>query len=122
MKRGTGPLRDVTYTVILPRGPEPRQTVQMSTYPSLAEIKSITGPAGIGYLEHYQVLHEDKLCDLVIDEEGKLKGFEPNEWATSVWTIGSRERRATVKILGERLCGPAVLFHDRVFVDDPDLD
>ena len=111
-------LRGVRYTVILPKGPQPRQVTSMPQYPSLKDIQAITRPLGIHWLEHYHVNHEGQLCDLVIDEEGKLKGFEPNEWATSVWANGVPPRKTAVA-MGELLCGPAVLFHDRVFVDDP---
>jgi len=122
MKLGTGPMREVRYTIILPNGPQPRQTTQMSAYPSLDELKAITSPLGIGYLEYYEVWHEGVICDFVCDDEAKIKRWPVNEWATSVWSNNVDNRKLTVKLHGERICGPAVVFHDKVFIDDPNQE
>jgi len=65
----------------------PVRTIVTFSQPSLEELQKLVG----GYIAVVKVFYNNKKCQMIINEEGKLLDMLPNELATKIY----HERRDT---------------------------
>jgi len=87
-------------------------THDLPDVPEYDDVKRVVSPI-IPDFEHVTVLWQDKRTDMFIDELGVVKGLPINAFATGVYYTASIV--AGRQISPNPICGPAVLFNERIW-------
>lgn len=90
-------------------------SIEWPAEPGFDAINKLVQPLiGGGHIEHVTVLHEGQRRDMIVDEEGRLKGMLRNERATAIyrtaWMLRNPGKDADEL---PHIAGPAVLFTRR---------
>lgn len=113
----TTELLETKATIFRP-GTAPEAVIfQLAAEPSYRNLDRVLRPILNGDLERVRVWHDGQYLDMFVDDLSVLKGLERNTAATQIYranTLG-HVRPAPAPESLPAVCGPAVLFHRRVW-------
>ena len=84
-------MSDSNMIVVLAKADGTKETIHVEDHPSLEQMNKWVG----GHIERVRVRYMGRVCDMIVDEEGLLKGKPTNEFATRLYTDACRGANTT---------------------------